>query len=58
MMDQYAGEDIDIEENVIVNDLDKEHSDDNGSDIETQVNWNTATERDPNFSRDVDAEDF
>jgi hypothetical protein len=58
MMDQYAGEDTDIEENVIVNDLDKEHSDDNGSDIEAQVNWNTATERDPNFSRDVDAEDF
>jgi hypothetical protein len=58
MMDQYADKDTDIEENVIVNDLDEEHADEDGSDIEAQVNWNIATERDPDFSRDVDAEDF
>jgi hypothetical protein len=58
MMDQYADEDINIEANVVVNDLDEEHADEDGSDIEAQVNWNIATERDPDFSRDVDAEDF
>jgi hypothetical protein len=58
MMDQYADEDTDIEENVIVNDLDEEHADEDGSDIEAQVNWNIATESDPDFSHDVDAEDF
>jgi hypothetical protein len=58
MMNQYADEDTDIEENVIVNDLDEEHADEDGSDIEAQVNWNIATERDPDFSRDVDEEDF
>jgi hypothetical protein len=58
MMDQYADEDTDIEENFIVNDLDEEHADEDGSDIEAQVNWNIAAERDPDFSRDVDAEDF
>jgi hypothetical protein len=58
MMDQYANEDTDIEEIVIVNYLDEEHADEDGSDIEAQVNWNIATESDPDFSRDVDAEDF
>jgi hypothetical protein len=58
MMDQYADEDTDIEENVIVNELDEEYADEDGSDIEAEVNWNIATERDPDFSRDVDAEDF
>jgi hypothetical protein len=58
MMGQYADENTDIEENVIVNDLDEEHADEDGIDIEAQVNWNIATERDPDFSRDVDAEDF
>jgi hypothetical protein len=58
MMDQYADEDTDIEEKVIVNDLDEDHVDEGGSDIEAQVNWNIATERDSDFSRDVDAEDF
>jgi hypothetical protein len=58
MMDQYADEDTDIDENVIVNDLDDEHADVDGSDIEAQVNWNTTTERDSDCSRDVDAEDF
>jgi hypothetical protein len=58
MMDQYADEDTDIGEIVIVNDLDEENSDEDGIDIEAQVNWNIATERDPDFSRDVDAEDF
>jgi predicted metalloendopeptidase len=58
MMNQCADEDIDIEETVIVNNLDEEHADKDGSDIEAQVNWNIATERDPEFSRDVDAEDF
>jgi hypothetical protein len=58
MMDQYADEDTDIAENVIVNELDEEHADEDGSDIEAQVNWNIATERDSKFSRDVDAEDF
>jgi hypothetical protein len=43
-MDQYADEDTDIEENVIVNDFDEEHADEDGSDIEAQVNWNIATE--------------
>jgi hypothetical protein len=57
-MDQYADEDTDIEENVIVNDLDEEHVDEDGSDIEAQVNGNIATESDPDFSRNVDAEDF
>jgi hypothetical protein len=58
MMDQYADEDTDIDDKVVVNDLDDEHADEDGSDIEAQVNWNIATERDPNFSRDVHAEDF
>jgi hypothetical protein len=49
MMDQYADEDTDIEENFIVNDLEEEHADEDGSDIEAQVNWNIATERDPDF---------
>jgi hypothetical protein len=34
MMDQYVDEDTDIEENVILNDLDDEHADEDGSDIE------------------------
>jgi hypothetical protein len=38
--------------------LDEEHADEDGSDIEAQVNWNIATESYPDFSRDVDAEDF
>jgi hypothetical protein len=38
--------------------LDEEHADEDGSDIEAQFNWNIATESDPDFSRDVDAEDF
>jgi hypothetical protein len=58
MMDQHADEDTNIEENVIVNDLDEEHANEDGRDIEVQVNWNIATERDPDFSRDGDAEDF
>jgi hypothetical protein len=58
MMDQYADKDMDIEENVIVNDLDEEHADEDGSNIEAQVNWNIATERDPDSSRDVDGEYF
>jgi hypothetical protein len=58
MMDHYADEDTDIEEKVIVNDLYEEHANEDGSDIEAQVNWNIFTERDPDFSRDVDAEDF
>jgi hypothetical protein len=33
-------------------------ADEIGSDIEAQVNWNIATDRNPDFSRDVDAEDF
>jgi hypothetical protein len=57
MMDQYADKDTDIEENIIVNDLDGEHADEDSSDIEAQVNLNIATERDTDFSRDVDAED-
>jgi hypothetical protein len=56
--DQYADEDTDIEEKIIVNDVDKEHADKDGSDIEAQVNWNIAAERDSDFSCDVDAEDF
>jgi hypothetical protein len=32
MMDQYADDNTDIEENVIVNDLDEEHADEDGSD--------------------------
>jgi hypothetical protein len=58
MMDQYVDEDTDIEENVIVNNLDEEHADEDSSDIEEQVNWNIATERDPEFSRHFDVEDF
>jgi hypothetical protein len=58
MIDQYAEEDTDIEENVIVNDLDEEHADEDGSDVKAQVNWNIATERDSDFSRDVDADNF
>jgi hypothetical protein len=58
MMEWYADEDTDIDENFIVNDLDEEHADEDGSDIEAQVNWNIATERDPDFSSDVGAEDF
>jgi hypothetical protein len=38
--------------------LGEEHADEDGSDIEAQVNCNIANERDPDFSRDVDAEDF
>jgi hypothetical protein len=38
--------------------LDDEYADEDGSDIEAQVNWNIASECDPNFSRDVDAEYF
>jgi hypothetical protein len=38
--------------------LDETNADEVGSDIEAQVNWNIATESDPDFSRDVDAEDF
>jgi hypothetical protein len=55
MMDQYADEDTDIEENLMVNYLDEEHADEDGSDIEAQINCNVATERDPDSSRDVDA---
>jgi hypothetical protein len=58
VMNQYADEDTDIEEYVINNDLDEEDANEDGSDFEAQVNWNVATERDPDFSRDVDAEDF
>jgi hypothetical protein len=38
VMVQYADEDTDSEENVIVNDLDEKHADEDGSDIEAQVN--------------------
>jgi hypothetical protein len=38
MMDQYADANTEIEENVTVNDLDEEHADEDGSDIEAQVN--------------------
>jgi hypothetical protein len=58
MIDQYADENTDIEEKIIANYLDEEHADEDGSDIEAQVNCNIATESDPDFSRDVDAEDF
>jgi hypothetical protein len=57
-MDQYVNKDTDVEENVIVNDLYEEHAVEDGSDIEAQVNWIIANERDPDFSRDVDAKDF
>jgi hypothetical protein len=57
-MDQYVDEDTDVEEKVVANDLGEEHADEDGSDIETQVNWNIANERDPDFSHDVDAQDF
>jgi hypothetical protein len=36
----------------------KKYADEDGSDIEAHVNWNIATERDPGFSRNVDAGDF
>jgi hypothetical protein len=58
MMDQCVEEDTDVEEEVVANGLGEEHADEDGSDIEAQVNWNIANERDPDFSRDVDAEDF
>jgi hypothetical protein len=58
MMDQYVDEDTDVEEEVVVNGLDEECADEDGSDIEAQVNWNIANEREPKFSRDIDAEDF
>jgi hypothetical protein len=38
--------------------LGEEHADEDGSDIEAQVNWNISNELDPVFYRDVDAEDF
>jgi hypothetical protein len=38
--------------------LDGEYADEDGSDTEAQVNWNIATERDKDFSRDIDAGDF
>jgi hypothetical protein len=57
MMNQYADEDMDIGEKVIVNDLNEEHADEAGSDIEAQVNWNNANDRDPDVSRDVDTGD-
>jgi hypothetical protein len=58
MMDQYVDEDTDVEEEVVANGLDEEHADEDGSDIEAQVNWNIANEREPELSRDIDAEDF
>jgi hypothetical protein len=58
MIDQDANEVMDVEEEVVTNDLDEEHADEDGGDTEAQVNWNIATERDPDFSRNVDAEDF
>jgi hypothetical protein len=54
MMDQYADEDTDVEEDVIANDLDEEHADEDGSDTEAQFNWNVGTEHDLDFSRDVE----
>jgi hypothetical protein len=58
MMDQYVDEDTDVEEEVVANGLNEEYTDEDGSDIEAQVNWNTANERGPEISRDIDAEDF
>jgi hypothetical protein len=58
MMDQYVDEDTDVEEEVVANGLDEEYADEDGSDIEAQVNWNIANKREPEFSRDIDAEDF
>jgi hypothetical protein len=58
MMDQYVDEDTDVEEEVVANGLNEEYTDEDGSDIEAQVNWNTANERRPEISRDIDAEDF
>jgi hypothetical protein len=58
MMDQYVDEDTDVEEEVVANGLDEEYADEDGSDIEAQVNWNIANEREPEFSRDIDATDF
>jgi hypothetical protein len=58
MMDQYVDEDTDVEKEVVANGLDEEYVDEDGSDIEAQVNWNIANEHEPEFSRDIDAEDF
>jgi hypothetical protein len=58
MMGQYADEDTDVEEKVVANGLDEEYADEDGSDIEAQVNRNNANEREPEFSRDVDAKNF
>jgi hypothetical protein len=49
MMDQYVDEDTDLEEEVVASSLGEEHDDEDGSDIEAQVNWNIANERDPDF---------
>jgi hypothetical protein len=58
MMDQYEKKGTDDDEEVDPNNLDEEHADEDCSDTEAQVNCNIATECDPDFSRDVDAEDF
>jgi hypothetical protein len=47
MMDQYVDEDTDFEEEVVAFGLDEEYADEGGSDIEAQVNWNIANEREP-----------
>jgi hypothetical protein len=57
-MDQYVDEVTDVDEDVVPNGLGEEHADEDGSDIGAQVNWNIANKRDPDFYRDVDAEDF
>jgi hypothetical protein len=54
----YKDKGLNVTAELASNGLDEEYADEDGSDIEAQVNWNIANEREPEFSRDIDAEDF